>query len=64
MKRKRKTSSWKEQKVQLWEKLVSTYLNMKKSPSVKLILKFIVLILRIILSIVVKKIFLHFFPNF
>lgn len=62
--KKRKTSSWKEQKVQLWEKLVSTYLTIKSAPSVKLILKFIVLILRVILTIIVRKIFSYFFPNF
>lgn len=61
---RRKTGLWKEQHIQLWEKLLSTYLALKNSPSTKLILKFIALILRIILSIVVRKIFLHFFPNF
>lgn len=64
MKTKHKTGLWKEQHVQLWEKMLSTYLALKNSPSAKLILKFIALILRIILSIVVRKIFIHFFPNF
>ncbi len=61
---KRKTGLWKEQHAQLWEKMLSTYLSLKNSPSAKLVLKFIALILRITLSIVVRKIFLHFFPNF
>lgn len=64
MKKKRKTSSWKEQNVRLWEKMVSTYLTLKSSPSAKLIFKLIALILRSILSIVVRKIFYYFFPNF
>lgn len=61
---KRKTNSWKEQYVQLWGKMVSTYLALKSSPSIRLIFKFISLILRVILSIVVRKIFSYFFPNF
>lgn len=64
MKKTRKTSSWKEKNVQLWGKMVSTYLALKSTPSTKLILKFITLILRVILSIVVRKIFLQIFPNF
>lgn len=64
MMQKRKTSSWKEKNVQIWEKIVSTYDNLKSSPSAKLILKLIALILRSILSIIVRKIFLYLFPNF
>ncbi len=64
MTKKSKTSSWKEQNVKLWEKMVSTYLTVKHSPSAKLILKFLFLILRVIISIVVRKIFFYFFPNF
>lgn len=64
MKEKHKTSSWKEKHIQHWEKIASIYFAIKDSPSAKLILKFIILILRMILSIIVRRIFLYFFPNF
>lgn len=64
MKQQRSTSTWKEEMVALWEKMVSTYITLRNSPSVKLVLKFIFQLLKIILSIVVKRIIQHFFPNF
>ena len=64
MKKQHATRTWKEKQVELWEKMVSTYLRIKSSPSAKLILKFVFLILRVILSIIVRKIFSYIFPNF
>ncbi len=64
MEKKHTTSNWKEGLVNRWEKMASTYFALKKSPSIKLILKFIILLLRIILSIIAKKVIKYFFPNF
>lgn len=63
MAKKHKTNSWKERNTLLWEKLVVTYHSLKESPSLKLILKFIVFILKLVFSIVVKKFVKHFFPT-
>ncbi len=62
--KKHTTSNWKEELVNLWEKMTSTYFALKESPSIRLILKFILLLLRVTLSIVVKKLFKYFFHNF
>lgn len=60
----RKINSWKERNIKRWEKIVSTYLSIKKHPSARLIFKLIQLILNQLLSIIIKKVFLNLFPNF
>lgn len=52
---------WKEKNLKLWEKMVLTYLVLRSSPSIKLIFKLLSFFLRSCLSIIVKKIFSHFF---
>lgn len=64
MKKKRNTREWKEKNIKLWERMVSIYFEIKTSPSAKLIIQFIALILKIVFSIVIRKIFLDFFDNF
>ncbi len=53
--------------IQLWEKMANTYIaikNNKGKPSIRLILKFLILLLRILLSIAVRKLLDYFFPDF
>lgn len=53
--------------IQLWEKMANTYIAIKDSkdkPSIRLILKFLILLLRILLSIAVRKLLDYFFPDF
>lgn len=64
MKKHGNSKLWKEKMFQMWTKLVVTYADLKKSHSIKLLLKIIVMIFKSILSIVVWKIWFHFFPNF
>lgn len=64
MKKKLVDLTWKERNIQRWEKMATTYLALKTSPSFKLILKLIGLISRIIFSIITRKILEQFFPNF
>lgn len=63
MKKRHTTSKWKGELFNRWEKMTSTYFALKESPSIRLILKFVLLLLRITLSIVVKKVIKYFFPN-
>lgn len=63
MEKKHTTSNWKEKLVNRWEKMTLTYFALKESPSIRLILKFILLLLRITLSIVVKKVIKFCFSN-
>ena len=64
MKKHGNSKLWKEKMFHMWTKLVVTYADLKKSHSIKLLLKIIVMIFKTILSIVVRKIWFHFFPNF
>ncbi|MGI6012511.1 MAG: hypothetical protein ACOX8H_13650 [Ruminococcus sp.] len=63
MRKKPKTDSWKEKNVRLWKKMADAYCKVKVSPSVKRVLRFAGLILRIVLSVMIRKIFLFFFPD-
>ena len=56
MKKHGNSKLWKEKMFQMWTKLVVTYADLKKSHSIKLLLKIIVMIFKSILSIVVRKI--------
>lgn len=59
----RNTSTWKERMVQLWEKTVSTYEALKNNPSLSLILKLVFFIVKMLLSIILRKLFTNLFPN-
>lgn len=62
--RQKQINSWKEKNVELWEKIASTYLAIKNSPSAKLVFKIIFSILKIIFSMIIKKFFSNFLPEF
>lgn len=63
MEKKQKPSSWKRKNFQLWERVASTYIATKTSPSIKRILKLIFLLLKLLCSVIIKMIIEHFFPD-
>lgn len=56
-------NSWREEMTERWCKLVILYNKVKKSPSFKLWLKILLELMRMILQLVIKKIFDHFFND-
>lgn len=64
MKTRQNSDSWKEKYVQLWEKMMITYHHMKSSFTVKLLIRFICLFLRVVFPVVIKRILSHFFRDF
>ena len=64
MKTRQNSDSWKEKYVQLWEKMMITYHHMKSSFTVKLMIRFICLFLRVVFPVVIRRILSHFFRDF
>lgn len=64
MKTRQNSDSWKEKYVQLWEKMMITYHHMKSSFTVKLLIRFICLFLRVVFPVVIRRILSHFFRDF
>lgn len=64
MKTRQNSDSWKEKYVQLWEKMMITYHHMKSSFTVKLLIRFVCLFLRVVFPVVIKRILSHFFRDF
>ena len=64
MKTRQNSDSWKEKYVHLWEKMMITYHHMKSSFTVKLLIRFICLFLRVVFPVVIKRILSHFFRDF
>lgn len=64
MKTRQNSDSWKEKYVQLWEKMMITYHHMKSSFTVKLLIRFICLFLRMVFPVVIRRILSHFFRDF
>lgn len=64
MKTRQNSDSWKEKYVKLWEKMMITYHHMKSSFTVKLLIRFICLFLRVVFPVVIRRILSHFFRDF
>ncbi len=64
MKTRQNSDSWKEKYVQLWEKMMITYHHMKSSFTVKLLIRFVCLFLRVVFPVVIRRILSHFFRDF
>ena len=62
--RQKQINSWKEKNVKLWEKVADTYLAIKSSPSIKLVIRVIFFIIKIIFSMIIKKFFSNILPEF
>ena len=60
---KKNNRVWKNKDFECWIKTMNTYFKLKQSPSCKLVLKITFLLIRIVISIIIRKIITYFFEN-